>query len=160
MKFYSETLNQIFDTEDALVAAETAAEEAAAAKKNAAEAKKADAIKVEDAFKARNAAKRTYNSKIMELRQKYNADLLALRKTFEAAMTDAKKELDTAETAYDTALSSFIAKYPEGYHMTLKDGDNVATFNAAQTTDIKRLEKILADREKWFNDIFGEFFRA
>jgi hypothetical protein len=159
MKFYSETLNQIFDTEDALVAAETAAANAAAAKKNAAEAKKAEATKVEDAFKARNAAKRTYNEAVIALRKQYNADLLALRQAFEAAMAEAKKGLDAAETAYDTALSGFISKYPEGYHMTLKDGDNVATFNATQTTDIKRLEKILADREKWFNDVFGEFFR-
>lgn len=158
MKFYSEVLNKVFDTEEALTQAEAAAESAAAEKKAKAEAKKAEATKVEDAYKARNDAKRAYNAKIADLRKKYNADMLNLRKAFDNSVAEAKTELATADNNYNTALNEFIKQYPEGYHMTLKNGDNVVAIDAMNTTDIRRLERLLADREKWFSDVFNEFF--
>jgi hypothetical protein len=53
-----------------------------------------------------------------------------LRSSFDAVVVAENKKLDEAEKAYDVALKEFIAKHPEGYHMTLKDGDNVITLHS------------------------------
>lgn len=160
MKFYSEVLNKVFDTEADLTTAEQEYEAAVAAKKEAAATKKEEASKVEAAYQARNAAKRKYSADVVELRKQYNADLIALRTQFENNANNLKKDVDNAEKAYEDALKAFVDKYPEGYHMTLKDGDNVININTLQSADIRRLERLLADREKWFNEIFNEFFKA
>jgi 23S rRNA pseudoU1915 N3-methylase RlmH len=130
MKFYSEKLDKMFDTEKALLDAEKAAEKAAMEKNKKAEAKKAEAKVVEDAFKARNAARLAYNKNIGEAKNVYTEGLKALRSSFDAAVVAENKKLDEAEKAYDAALKEFIAKHPEGYHMTLKDGDNVITLHS------------------------------
>lgn len=136
MKFYSETLDRLFESEKALVEAEQAAIKAAQEKEAAAKAKKAEATKVEAAFKARNAARLAYNKNVSALRQSYAEDLKKLRQAFDEAVVAENKELKAAEEAYDAALKEFIAKHPEGYHMTLKDGDNVITLHSDnQTTD-------------------------
>lgn len=135
MKFYSETLDKIFDTEKDLKAAEKEAAEKEAAKKKASEEKKAEAKVVEDAFKAHNAAKRTYNENVLKLRKQYDADLRTLKKAFDEAVEAEAKTLDEAAVAFDTALKEFTDKHPEGYHMTLKDGDNVLTLSNNQTVN-------------------------
>ena len=127
MKFYSETLDKIFDTEKDLKAAEKEAAEKEAAKKKASEEKRAEAKVVEDAYKAHNAAKRTYNENVLALRKQYDADLRALKKAFDEAVEAEAKTLDEAAVAFDTALKEFTDKHPEGYHMTLKDSDNICT---------------------------------
>lgn len=163
MKFYSEKLDKLFDTQDALVAAEKAAEQAAIEKENKAKLKKAEAAKVEDAYKARNAAKREYQNSMVELRKKFNADLITLRSNFEKSVADAKAKYDGSEKAYENALSEFIKKHPEGYHMTIKDGDNVFTLkstgDAHASTNFGNIEKIMIERDKWFNAIFEELFK-
>jgi hypothetical protein len=162
MKFYSEKLNKLFDTQKELVDAEKAAEQAALEKENKAKLKKADAAKVEDAFKARNVAAREYNQSVVDLRKKFNADLITLRANFDKSVAEAKAKLDGSEKAYENALSDFIKKHPEGYHMTLKDGDNVVTLKSAGDTsskDFSNIEKILVERDKWFNAIFEELFK-
>ena len=130
MKFYSEKLDKIFDTEKALMDAEKAAEKAAQEKNKKAEAKKAEAKVVEDAFKARNAARLAYNKNVAEAKNIYTDGLKSLRASFDSVVVTENKKLDAAEKAYDTALKEFIAKHPEGYHMTLKDGDNVITLQS------------------------------
>lgn len=130
MKFYSEKLDKLFDNEKDLIKEETAAEKAAIEKTKKAEAKKAEAKVVEDAFKARNAARTEYNKNVAEAKKIYTESLQALRTTFDEAVTAENKKLDEAEKAYDAALKEFIAKHPEGYHMTLKDGDNVITLHS------------------------------
>ena len=135
MKFYSETLDKIFDTEKDLKAAEKEAAEKEAAKKKASEEKKAEAKVVEDAYKAHNAAKRTYNENVLALRKQYDADLRALKKAFDEAVEAEAKTLDEAAVAFDTALKEFTDKHPEGYHMTLKDGDNVLTLSNNQNVN-------------------------
>ena len=162
MKFYSEKLNKLFDTQKELVDAEKAAEQAALEKENKAKLKKAEAAKVEDAFKARNVAAREYNQSVVELRKKFNADLITLRANFDKSVAEAKAKLDGSEKAYENALSDFIKKHPEGYHMTLKDGDNVVTLKSAgdaSSRDFSSIEKILVERDKWFNAIFEELFK-
>lgn len=129
MKFYSETLDKIFDTEKALLDAEAAAKKAAMEKSKKAEAKKAEAKVVEDAFKARNAARLAYNKNIGEAKNVYTEGLKSLRASFDTVVVAENKKLDEAEKAYDAALKEFIAKHPEGYHLTLTDSDNVVTMS-------------------------------
>lgn len=129
MKFYSEKLDKMFDTEKALLDAEKAAEKAAQEKNKKAEAKKAEAKIVEDAFKARNAARLAYNKNVGEAKNIYTDGLKSLRSSFDAVVVAENKKLDEAEKAYDVALKEFIAKHPEGYHLTLTDSDNVVTMS-------------------------------
>lgn len=130
MKFYSEVTKKLYETEEDLKIAEKAVADEKAKKEEAALAKKADALKVEDAFKANNAAKREYNTKVIAARKMYNDTVAAAKKAFDEAVSDASEALNTAEELYDTVLKDFIAKHPEGYHLTLKDGDNVATYSS------------------------------
>ena len=155
MKYYSEKLDRMFETEADLVKEETKAAEAEEKKTKASKQKKEDANKVEIAFKARNAAKRTYNEKVFALKKKYNEDILNLRATFEAAVKAEAEALQTAESNYDSELKEFIKKHPEGYHMTLKDGDNVVTISNTHDTDI--INELFSPKSFW--DEWMKIFR-
>lgn len=136
MKFYSDILDKLFDTEKELKAAEKADAEAKAKKEEAKKLVKADAAKVEEAFKAKNAANRKYNSEVVELRKAYNIAVSNARKVFEESIEAAAKSRDEAEKAYTTALKEFQNAHPEGYHLTLKDGNNVTSVTTARNIDI------------------------
>ena len=143
MKYYSEKLDRMFETEADLVKAETKAAEAEEKKTKASKQKKEDATKVEIAFKARNAARTEYNKKVTDAKKSYTESLQALRTTFNEAVTAESKKLDEAEKAYDAALKAFIAKHPEGYHLTLTDSDNVVTmFNNTIHTSLDFFDKL------------------
>lgn len=159
MKFYSEKLNKMFDDENTLLAEEEKAlQEEQTAKAKALE-KKEEAKQVEESFKLANAARREYNETIVKLRKQYNADLIKLRTTFEDASAEAKKALEAAELKYDADLKDFIAKHPEGYHMTLKDGDNVVTIKGNSGTDPAQVERLLAANDSWFDNWLEQLFQ-
>lgn len=156
MKFYSEKLDKMFDSVEDLQAAEKQAAEIEAKKKKASEAKKAEAKKVEDAFKALNAAKRKYNTNVLDLKKKYNEDLAVLReklnelrKVHENAVAAEAAERDEAEKVYKAALDEFIANHPEGYHMTLKDGDHVVTLSSSTTESKDLVDQLFDPRSFW-----------
>jgi membrane protein involved in colicin uptake len=130
MKFYSEVTKKLYNSEEELNAAEQEIVEAEAKKAEAAKAKKEEAKVVEEAFKARNAASIEYNTKVMAARKAYNETLVAAGKAFEEAVADATKVKNAAEEKYNAALKDFTDKHPEGYHMTLKDGDNIMTISS------------------------------
>lgn len=130
MKFYSEVTKKLYESEEELNAAEKAVADENAKKAEAAKAKKADALKVEEAFKANNTAKREYNAKVLAARKMYNESVTAAKKAFDEAVTDANEAKDIAEKHYDKMLKEFTDKHPEGYHLTLKDGDNVVTISS------------------------------
>lgn len=140
MKYYSDLTKQLYETEEEALAAEKKleAEKAEVAKK--ASTKKAEAKVVEDAFKARNAARREYNTKLVEARKVYNDAIIAAKKSFNETLTTATDAKDKAEEAYNTALKEFTAKY-ESYHMTLKDGDNVVTISNASDKNFETMGK-------------------
>lgn len=140
MKFYSEKLKKLFNTEEELRKAEKVVDEENQMKKLASEQKKEEASKVEDAFKARNAARREYNTKLVEARKIYNDAIIAAKRTFNETLTSATDAKDKAEEAYNTALKEFTAKY-ESYHMTLKDGDNVVTISNASDKNFEAMGK-------------------
>jgi seryl-tRNA synthetase len=140
MKFYSEKLDKLFNTEKELVVAEKEAIAAEEKKVLAAKEKRAEAKVVEDAFKARNAARREYNTKLVEARKIYNDAVIAAKKAFNETLTSATDVKDKAEEAYNKALKEFTAKY-ESYHMTLKDGDNVVTISNASDKNFETMGK-------------------
>jgi hypothetical protein len=154
MKYYSELTKQLYETEKEAIAAEKKleAEKAEAAKK--ASAKKAEANKVEEAFKARNVARREYNTKVMDARKAYNTALLEAKKAFDTVINDATAAKDKAEEVYNSALKEFTDKHPEGYHMTLKDGDNVITLSRSSDKQLEKVSKEYND----FIDTFVKFF--
>lgn len=140
MKYYSELTKQLYETEEAAKKAERDLEATKAKNAELAKAKKQEATKVEDAFKARNAARREYNTKLVEARKIYNDAIIAAKKAFNETLTTATDAKDKAEEAYNTALKEFTAKY-ESYHMTLKDGDNVVTISNASDKNFEAMGK-------------------
>lgn len=153
MKFYSEKLNKMFDTDKELLAAEEAAFKAEQEAKAKSLAKKNEAKVVEDAFKAHNAAKRTFNEVVSARRKKYAEDLAALKSAYEADVEAERKKLDEAANTYDRVLKEFNAKHPEGFHMTLKDGDNVVTMHSTGGRDA--LATLI--NENWIDNFFNLF---
>jgi phage-related protein len=130
MKFYSEVTKKLYESEEELKIVEKAVADEETKKVEAAKAKKADAVKVEEAFKANNDARREYNAKVLAARKMYNDTVAAAKKAFDEAVTAATNAKDTAEKHYDKMLKEFTNKHPEGYHLTLKDGDNVVTISS------------------------------
>ena len=153
MKFYSEKLDKMFDTEKALLAAEETAFKAEQEAKAKSLAKKTEAKVVEDAFKTHNAAKKAFNANMISRRKKYAEDLAALKAAYDADIAKETKKLDETAKAYDQALKEFNAKHPEGFHMTLKDGDNVITLHSSGNPDT--LNALINDN--WFENFFNLF---
>lgn len=129
--FYSRVLKEPFDSIEELTEAEEAYYAKLKAKETKAAAKKADAQKVEDAFVALNAARKNYKEELQEVTSKYSADLAALKSDFEKAREKIYADLAAAEDTYSTAIKAFTEKYPEGYHLTLKDGDFETTISGS-----------------------------
>ena len=156
MKYYSETLDKIFETEKELKVAEKADAEEKAKKEEAKLVVKKESSEVEDAFKARNAARKAYNEKLVEARKTYNAALRKAKDEFEADLKESTEALEKAEADYDTKLKAFQKAHPEGYRLSLKDGDNVVTYTS------NPVEYQIKDISKEFDDmldLFSDFLR-
>ena len=154
MKYYSETLDKIFETEKELKVAEKADAEEKAKKEEAKLAVKKESSEVEDAFKARNAARKAYNEKLVEARKTYNAALRKAKDEFEADLKESTEALEKAETDYDNKLKAFQKAHPEGYRLSLKDGDNVVTYTSNPVEyQIKDISKEFDDMLDLFSDL-------
>ena len=144
--FYSKPLKQVFDSLDELRAAEAKHFAELKAKEDKAAFKKADAKKVEDAFKALNLARKNYKEDLTQLTQEYSESLANTKKAFEVGKADIQSKLAAAEDAYAKELKKFIAAHPEGYHVTLRDGDFETTISGSQSVankkDVKNNEKL------------------
>ena len=119
-----------FDTVEELLKAEEVHLAKLREKEEKANKKKADATEVENAFKALNAARKTYKETLTGITEAYAETLKELKEEFEAARDEANQELAKAEEAYSTTLKNFTDKYPEGFHITLKDGDFETTISS------------------------------
>lgn len=133
--YYSKLLKEPFETIGELKEAEATYYAKLKAKEDAAAQKKSDALRVEDAFKALNAARKAYKEELAAITHEYSEHLAALKKNFEDAKKEVQDTLAAAEKAYSTALKTFTDKYPEGYHLTLKDGDFETTISSNATTN-------------------------
>lgn len=129
--YYSRLLKEPFDSVEELQLAEEAYYAKLKAKEAKAATKKADADKVQDAFVNLNAARRSYKEDLTNLATKYSEDLVALKKAFESSRDRIRKNLADAEETYAAAIRAFTEKYPEGYHITLKDGDFETTISGS-----------------------------
>ena len=141
--YYSKVLKQPFDSLNELKIAEEKYYTEIKAKEDKAAQKKADAQKVEDAFKALNAARKVYKEKLTQLTAEYSEELTTLKKAFELGKKDIHDNLVAAEDAFDKAHKEFTAAHPEGYHLTLKDGDFETTLSHQSTT--KKVEPMVAN---------------
>lgn len=131
--YYSKLLEKPFDSVAELREAEEAVRAAQRAKEDKAAKKKADAAVVEDAFRALNAARKTYKMDLDAVATSYREAMTRLKDAFEKDVARIKAELAAAEESYKTALKDFADKYPEGYHITLKDGDFETTIHRDTT---------------------------
>lgn len=138
--YYSKVLKEPFNTMAELAEAEEAYYAKLKEKEERATQKKAEAQKVEDAFKALNTARKTYKEEITALTKEYAGALETLKKSFELGQKDIKEKLANAEETYSKALKEFSARYPEGFHITLKDGDFETTISSKNSInpDTKR----------------------
>ena len=156
MKYYSDTLDKLFETEKELEDAEKADAEEKAKKEEAKLAVKKESSEVEDTFKARNAARKAYNEKLVEARKTYNEALRKAKDEFEASLKESTEALEKAEADYDAKLKAFQKAHPEGYRLSLKDGDNVVTYTS------NPVEYQIKDISKEFDDmldLFSDFLR-
>jgi chromosome segregation ATPase len=131
--YYSRVLNKPFDSIEELREAEATHRAEITAKEAKAAAKKADAQKVEDAFKAMNAARKEYKEDLTQLTAEYSEQLTKLKNAFELGKKDIHAKLAAAEENYSKALKEFTDKHPEGYHVTLRDGDFETTISRSTT---------------------------
>lgn len=131
--YYSRVLKEPFDSIDELKEAEEAYYAKLKAKEDKAALKKADAKIVEDAFIALNAARRSYKKDLTALTTEYSENLSKLKEAFEASRDKIKADLAKAEDNYSAAIKAFTDKYPEGYHLTLKDGDFETTISGSSS---------------------------
>lgn len=156
--YYSKALNAPFESLDALRAAEDEHFAKLKAKEDKAAEKKADASAVEEAFKALNAARKTYKEDINELTKVYSQGLVDLKEKFENSRKAIKETLAKAEDNYSKALKAFIDKYPEGYHLTLKDGDFETTISGQSSGSNKATVKTGAAKPVDLFDLLFSWF--
>ena len=128
--FYSKVLQKPFDSLSELQAAEQEYYDKLKAKEDKAAEKKSDAALVEEAYKNLNAARKNYKDNLTEATKIYSKGLAELKEGYEKTCKNIKDTLATAEVNYSNALKAFTEKYPEGYHITLKDGDFETTISS------------------------------
>jgi hypothetical protein len=152
--FYSKVLNKVFDTVEDLQKAEAAHAAELKAKEDKAAQKKADAKKVEDAFKALNLERKMYKENMVRLTERYKEELKNLKDSFATSKNDIEQVLADAEKNYAKELKAFTDAHPEGYHLTLKDGDFETTISG-QSTSSNRAEANHLN----ILDLFNLFFK-
>lgn len=136
--FYSNVLKKPFERLEDLKKAEYIYYEEQKLKEDKAAQKKTDAQKVENAFKALNTARKEYKEKLSQLTKEYSEELENLKKAFELGKKDITSKLTAADEAYSKVLKEFTTKYPEGYHLTMKDGDYETTISRQTSGDIAK----------------------
>lgn len=127
--YYSKILNKPFDSLDELKAAEDEFNKAEEEKKAKSLAKKEDAQKVEEAFKNLNSVKQSYNEERAKILSEYYEALKSAKEEYNNKLDAISQKVDEAEKVYDNALKEFNDAHPEGFHITLKDGDNVVSMS-------------------------------
>lgn len=140
--FYSRVLNKAFDSVEELKEAEAAYKAEQKAKEDKAAAKKADATKVEVAYKELNAARKAYKEDLLHMTEAYQKALATLKSDFESDKVKIQKALSDAEAGYAAALKEFTDKHPEGYHITLRDGDFETTISSNRNATKKEVSSM------------------
>ncbi len=122
MKYYSESLNKMFDTEEELKAAEEEkASKAAIRKKEAEVVHDAIQARVEAQIAAREAKEQAY-------------------KIYLEACDEANKKVEEARKVELEKLTEFCSKHSEGYHDTIKIGDVTYNYNYNNRKQVSYLD--------------------
>ena len=154
--YYSRLLKKEFDTLDELRAAEAEELKKQEAKAQAAENKKNDASIVERAYKELNAAKKRFKDDLNQINARYAEDLKTLKEKYDTDRQEVLTAFERAETTYENALKEFTNKYPEGFHITLKDGDYETTLARQVANANCKFNKPVDDTPKTlFELLFG-----
>ena len=150
--YYSKVLKEPFESIEALMEAEEAYYAKLKAKEDKAAEKKADASLVEEAFKNLNAARKNYKDNLNEATKIYSKGLAELKEGYAKTCKNIKDTLATAEVNYANALKAFTEKFPDGYHICLKDGDFETTISSQTTSSANKA------KPDELVDIFDRFF--
>ena len=126
--------NKKFNTEEECKKAEKEILAKRHEKEKASLTRKEDAELVTNAVKAVNAAKKEHNKSLKEINDEYSKKFGDLKKAYINALDNADNKLETAEKDYEKALNEFLEKHPEGYHATIKDGDETFDVNISGKT--------------------------
>jgi septal ring factor EnvC (AmiA/AmiB activator) len=156
--FYSNVLRKPFENLAELKRAEEVYFAEQKAKEDKANQKKTDAKKVEDTFKALNAARKEYKENLTQLTKEYSEELTNLKKAFDFGKKDISNKLAKAEDAYAKALKEFTASHPEGYHVTLRDGDFETTISGSSKVSSNDGTSKEAPKSNNLFDIFDILF--
>ena len=150
--YKSKLLNKEFEDLAELKKAESEYKLELAKKEEARLARKEDADLVQDAYVAKNKATVNYNDAYAKAVSVRKEAIDKINKEFYDAIRDAKQEYEDAAKKYSDALTAFQAKHPEGYHLTLKDGNNELTISKHSSTDMfKQLSDQMQDAINLFN---------
>lgn len=153
--FYSNVLKKPFERLEDLKQEEALYYAEQKAKEDKASARRAEAKKVEYAFKALNAARKEYKENMTQLTTEYAEELESLKKAYELGKKDIRNKLVEAEESFEKAHKEFTAAHPEGYHLTLKDGDFETTISGAKTISTDNAIKSATNIADLFSMIFG-----
>jgi hypothetical protein len=136
ISYKSKLLNKEFSNLDDLLAAEKTYKEANAVKLAKSQEKKAQADKVTALIQAEYEAFKSASEAIKLAKEEY------LNK-----INEAEKTYNAAKAAKNKALTDFIAKYPEGFHTTIKsvDGNETTDISYSDKCDFKTLLNTISD---------------
>lgn len=148
---YSKLLQKPFNNIQELREAEKAYKLEERKKQEAKLARKQEASKVEEAFKEFNVAKKAYNETVSEAKKKYATTISKAKSELAEVIKTESEKLEKTEDTYNKTLDEFTKTHPEGYHLTLKDGDNVTTIS--RSGDIDFFKDFSFD--KFFDNFFN-----
>jgi len=153
--YKSKLLNQEFDDLESLKAAEKEYRAELAKKEEAKLARKEDADLVQAAWVERNKANANYNDAYAKASQARTEAIKKINEEFYNAIKEAKANYEEAAEKYSKVLADFQAKHPEGYHLTLKDGDNQLVLSKRSNAD---LFKSMSDQMEETLNFFKKFW--
>lgn len=126
--FYSNKLNKVFDSVEALKDAEQKEADKKAAKEKSSAERKADADRVEIAYKKLREAIRVKGEKIAAAQKGYLKKQAELKKVYEEEVDAINGGVEVYEDEYRAALKAFTKKHGD-FHTTFKDGDSTVTLS-------------------------------
>jgi hypothetical protein len=103
-----------------------------------------------------NVARKDYKEKLTQLTKEYSEELTRLKNAFELGKKDIHNTMAAAEENYSKALKEFTTAHPEGYHVTLRDGDFETTISGcSKTQDAKKVDPSQVNLFNLFDLFFG-----
>ena len=147
--YRSKLLNKEFTDLEELKKAEAEHKAELVKKEEAKLARKEEAAVVQKAFADKNAAIKAYNDVAVEARKARLEAINKINAEYNEKIQPAYDAYEKAQADYDKALSEFQAAHPEGYHLTLKDGDNQVILSKNSYHDI--LQEMAEECNKTFS---------